>query len=121
VLYRLGRLDEAWEWTLRSEKNTAPEDFLSAAMWCSTRAKVLASRGEEEEEALRLSAEAVDWIHRSDGPPFIGDTLFASGEVLRLLDRPDEARAAYEEALAVYQRKGIVPSIERTRRRLAEL
>jgi hypothetical protein len=40
---------------------------------------------------------------------------------LQLLGRTEEARAAYEEALAVYERKGIVPSIERTQTALAEL
>jgi hypothetical protein len=39
---------------------------------------------------------------------------------LEVLGR-DEARSAYEEALAVYERKGIVPSIERTQTALAEL
>jgi hypothetical protein len=42
-------------------------------------------------------------------------------EGFRLLGRPEEARPILEEALAVYERKGIVPSIERTRARLAEI
>jgi hypothetical protein len=63
----------------------------------------------------------VDWARRSDGLPALGDALFARAEVLRLLERDDEARAAFEEALDVYERKGILPLIERTRARLAAI
>ena len=120
VLYRLGREEEAEEWTRRSERATKQEDVLSQALWRSTRAKVLARRNETA-EALRLSAEAVDWARRTDGLPFLGDTVFARAEVLRLLGRQEEALPVLEEALAVYERKGIVPSIERTRALLAEI
>ena len=119
VLCRLGRDEEAEDWTRRSEWATKPDDVLSQALWRSARAKGLARRGEVA-EALRLSAEAVDWARRTDGLPFLGDTLAARGEVLRLLGRADEARPVLEEALAVYERKGIVPSIERTRALLAD-
>ena len=80
---------------------------------------MLAGRGEAE-EALRLSAEGVAYIRRSDNLQMIGDCLSDRAQVLRLLGRPGQARPVLEEALAVYERKGIVPSIERTRARLAE-
>jgi len=118
VLYRLGRDEEAEEWTRRTERATLPEDIVSQARWRSTRASVLARRGEAD-EALRLSAEAVEWSRRSDGLPLLGDCLFARGEVLRMLGRDEEALPVLEQALAVYERKGIVPSIERTRAELA--
>lgn len=92
---------------------------MSQARWRSTRANVLARRGETD-EALRLSAEGVEWSRRSDGLPLLGDCLFARGEVLRMLGRDEEARPVLEQALAVYERKGIVPSIERTRTALDE-
>jgi tetratricopeptide (TPR) repeat protein len=120
VLYRLGRDEEAEGWTRRSERATMPEQVMSQAQWRSTRAKVLARSGETE-EALRLAAEGVEWAYRSDGLPLLGDTLFARGEVLLLLGRPDEARPVLEEALAVYERKGVIPSIERTRTLLADI
>jgi hypothetical protein len=41
--------------------------------------------------------------------------------VLHLLGRPHDARPVLEEALAVYERKGIIPSIARTRALLAEI
>ena len=52
--YRLGRDQEAEEWTRRSEQAASPEDVWAQADWRSTRAKVLARRGERE--GLRLSA-----------------------------------------------------------------
>jgi class 3 adenylate cyclase/tetratricopeptide (TPR) repeat protein len=120
VLCRLARDEEAEEWTRRSERASLPEQVLSQAQWRSTRAKVLAARGETE-DASRLASEAVVWARRSDGLPLLGDTLFARGDVLRLLGRPGDARTAYEEALEVYQHKGIIPSIERAKQALAEL
>ncbi len=120
VLYRLGREEEAGEWTRRSERATPPEDVEAQASWRTIRAKVLARRGEAE-EALRLSAEGVEWIRRSDHLQAIGDCLSDQAEVLRLLGRDGEARPVLEEALAVYERKGIVPSIERTQTLLAEI
>ena len=81
---------------------------------------MLARRGQAE-DALRLSAEAVEWARRSDGLPPLGDCLVDRAEVLRLLGRGGEARPVLKEALGVYERKGIVPSIERTRALLAEI
>jgi class 3 adenylate cyclase/tetratricopeptide (TPR) repeat protein len=120
VLYRLGRDGEAERWTRRSEETASPEDVISQALWRSTRAKLLARRGEGE-EALRLSAEAADSVRRSDDLPLIADCLFDRAEVLRLLGREDEAHRVLERALAIYERKGIVPSIGRTRALLAEM
>ena len=119
VLYRLGRDEEAEEWARRGEATAMPEDIEAQALWRTVRAKVLARRGEAD-QALRLSAEAVEWIHRSDQMHGTGDCLSDRAEILLLLGRADEARAALEEALAVYERKGIVPSIDRTRALLSE-
>jgi hypothetical protein len=41
--------------------------------------------------------------------------------VLRLLGRDAEASPLFEAALAVYERKGVVPSVERTRGLPAEI
>jgi class 3 adenylate cyclase/ATP/maltotriose-dependent transcriptional regulator MalT len=120
VLYQLGRHDEAAEWTSRSRQATARDDLLSQALWRATQAKVLARRGEAD-EALQLSAEAVEVARLYSSPPVVGDCLVSRAEVLTLLDCAAEARPVLEEALAVYERKGIVPSIVRTRALLAEI
>jgi hypothetical protein len=41
--------------------------------------------------------------------------------VLRLAGRADEAATALEEAMRLYERKGVLPQIERTRALLSEL
>jgi hypothetical protein len=41
--------------------------------------------------------------------------LTARGEVLRLVGNDQQARAMLEEALALYEHKGVVPAIARTR------
>jgi tetratricopeptide (TPR) repeat protein len=120
VLYRLGRYDEAGQWTQRSEHASPAKDVLSQACWRSTQAKLLARRSDQAEQALRLSAEAVEWARLSDAPQMLGDCLSDRSEVLRLLGRNDEARPILNEALELYERKGNVPLIKRTRALLEE-
>jgi tetratricopeptide (TPR) repeat protein len=120
VLYQLGRYDEAEGWARRSDETASPEDTASQALWRATQAKVLARRTEAE-QAVRLASESVEQARRGDQLPTLGDCLASKGEVLSLLGRGDEARPVLAEALAVYERKGIVPSIERTRTLLAEI
>ena len=106
VLYRLGIFEEAAAWSRRTERASLPEDFMAQAMWRSTRAKVLARRGEAE-QAIRLSSEAVEQApadRRSSHPRRLS---VRSRRSVRLLDRADEARPMLEEALAVYVDKGI--------------
>jgi class 3 adenylate cyclase/tetratricopeptide (TPR) repeat protein len=119
VLYRLRRDEEAEQWTRKSEQAASPEDVLSQAMWRTTRAKVRARRGDAE-EALRLTAEAVEHARRGDNLHLLGDCLSDGAEVLRMLKRRDEGRVFLEEALAAYRRKGIVPLMDRTRAMLYE-
>jgi tetratricopeptide (TPR) repeat protein len=120
VLYRLGRYHEAEEWTKRSEQAAPADDVVTQVYWRATRAKVLARRRDHAEEALRLSAEAVEWARRSDAPQLLGDSLSDHAEALRLVGRFDEALPMLREALAVYEQKGIVPLIKRTQAQLEE-
>jgi tetratricopeptide (TPR) repeat protein len=120
VLDRLGEEEEAEQWTLVSQRVASPEDVEAQASWRSVMARVLARRGDAR-EALRLSAEALDWSRQSDGPHAIGTCLANRAEVLRFLGCPDDARPLFEEALDIFRRKGIIPLIERTRAELASL
>jgi tetratricopeptide (TPR) repeat protein len=120
VLYRLRRYDEAEEWTRRCDEAASPEDVLSQTMWRSTRAKVLARRGQAE-HATNLAQAAVELARTSDSPQWIGNCLSDQGEVLMVLGYPNEARTCLNEALSVYELKGIVPSVEHVRTLLAEI
>jgi len=49
------------------------------------------------------------------------DALVSRAEVLRLAGRMNEAATALEEAMRLYERKGVLPQIERTPALLSEL
>jgi ATP/maltotriose-dependent transcriptional regulator MalT len=120
VVYQQGRFAEAEELTRLSEELAASDDVASQFSWRSVRAKVLAQRGEFR-EAERLGREAVEIAERTDGLDWRGNALVDLAEVLRLGGRPAEAVAALEEALNLFEQKGVVPSVERTRALIAEL
>jgi hypothetical protein len=78
------------------------------------------ARGEHG-EAERLMREAVDLSLRSDSPFGQGNALSDLAEVLLKAGASEEAAVAFEQALACYQRKPIIPLVRRTRERLAVL
>ena len=65
AIYMQKRYEEAERFSEVSEQNAAPEDLASQASWRSTRAAVLAQRGEAE-KAEGLAREAVDIARRTD-------------------------------------------------------
>ena len=113
-------LDEAEELTRLSEELAAPDDLASQIGWRSVRAKVLARRGELA-EAVRMAMEAVEIAAGTDGIEWQADALVDLAEVLRLAGRRDEAALRLEEALRLYEAKGVVPAVERTRALLEEV
>ncbi len=120
VVYRQGRYEEAEELTRASEELAARDDLASQIGWRSVRAKVLARRGELA-EAERLGRAAVEIASRTDGLEWWAGALADLGEVLRLAGRPNDAAEQLEEALRLYERKGVLPAAERIRAQLAEL
>jgi tetratricopeptide (TPR) repeat protein len=120
ALYAQGKYDEAERFAELGREAGASDDIETQVRWRGALAKVLARRGDAE-RAERLAREAVDLAENTDFLELLGDVLADMAEVLRLAGRPDEARPVLEEALAVYERKGIVPSVERTKQALAEL
>jgi tetratricopeptide (TPR) repeat protein len=110
------RLTERW----RADRLTLPEDADGQAQWRRVRAKALARSGELE-EAERLGREAVAIAAgTADILDLRAETLADLGEVLRLADRPQESRAALEDAVRLYEAKGNVVGAERVRGLLAE-
>jgi tetratricopeptide (TPR) repeat protein len=120
ALYRQGRDGEAEHYTHVSAENTGPGDIASEVRWRNVRAKLLARRGEFD-EADRLGLEAVRFMEQTDSLAQHADALVSRAEVLRLAGRADEAATALEEAMRLYERKGVLPQIERTRALLSEL
>jgi tetratricopeptide (TPR) repeat protein len=120
ALYLQGRYHEAEEWTRTSEQTASPEDTASQIEWRTVWAKLLARRGAfGEAESLACAAVAIG--RETDDPRTLADALLGFAEVLELAGREGEAFPLIEEALGLYQRKEILPSVERARARLAAL
>ena len=120
ALYECGELDQADEWAGRASKVGASDDAWTQMLARQARAKVLARRGEHV-EAERLAREAVAL---GDQTEMLNDSANAYAdlaEVLLLAGKPDDAAAAFKQALECYERKGNLVSAERARTRLAEL
>ena len=109
-----GRIDEADRFTRRAEELAAADDVTSQALWRSVRARVLADRGERA-EAIALASEAVELLRQTDAAVTQADALVDLGHVLRNGGQREAARAALEEALQLFERKGNVVSARATR------
>jgi class 3 adenylate cyclase/tetratricopeptide (TPR) repeat protein len=120
AVYGQGRYDEAFELSEEAEQTGALDDASTQIRWRALRAKVLARRGQFE-QAETLARDAVDRTYRTD---YIDDSAQIVGslaEVLELAGDAAEARACFEEALELYERKGNVVSAARIRERLRAL
>lgn len=119
-LYEQGRYEEAEAFTRTSEELAPSEDLTARGDWVSTRAKLLARKGEFE-EAEKLAREALAIFKEEAEVRDRADALIDLAEVLELAGRAEEARPQVEEAVRLYEIKGIVPSLEKARRRLEHL
>jgi class 3 adenylate cyclase/tetratricopeptide (TPR) repeat protein len=115
-----GRFDEAEGVAHRSEELTAEGDFASEAGWREARSLIASSRGEHD-AAIELAVAAIGQVEPTDYLEMIGEAHEIRGDVLAASRRLDEAREAYDAALARYERKGIAPRIARIRNRIAAL
>jgi class 3 adenylate cyclase/tetratricopeptide (TPR) repeat protein len=118
ALYEQGRYDEADHFAAVCRDVAADDDLVSQILWRSVHAKILARRGEHE-EAEMLARAAFHIAEATEAIEKRGDTLFDLAEVLDLAGRPDEAVLHAQEALRLYEQKGVVPSIRRVRSFLA--
>ena len=120
VLNDQGRFDEAETFAQRSRELSAPDDFASQSEWRTAQARVLAHRGRFD-DALRLVDEALAIADDTDYLDWQGQGYDVKGLVLHAAGRGDEARAAYEQALARFERKGNLVAATHVRDRIAEL
>jgi tetratricopeptide (TPR) repeat protein len=120
ALYEAGELAEAERFSLVSEETGSPDDVVTQAAWRAARAKVRA-RQDRLGEAEELARAAVAQASTCDYVETIAEAYLSLGEVLRLAGRMEEARDAFESALAPFARKGFELSADAVRTKLAEL
>jgi tetratricopeptide (TPR) repeat protein len=106
------RYDEALELTETAEDLADDDDVEPQAIWRSVRAQLLVRAGELS-DAERLAREAVERLETIEAPDLHADCLVVLGNVLDAQRRPEEARAALQEAGDLYSLKGNVVSANR--------
>ncbi len=116
---RLGDVANA-ERLLQIAMDTAtPDDDDTHALASQARSVVASGRGQHDEaitqasDAIRLHRKRATWVE-GDGLVTLADALSAAGD-------PAGGRSALEEALLVFETKGVVPKIDETRNRLGKL
>jgi tetratricopeptide (TPR) repeat protein len=102
-----GRLDEAEEMSRVAEEAGSTEDMAAEVGWRSTRARILARRGDLA-GASRLADEALAMAESVDLVDTIVDAALAAAEVRRAAGRPEEALEQLRRAHAVMDAKGNV-------------
>jgi class 3 adenylate cyclase/tetratricopeptide (TPR) repeat protein len=120
VLCDLERFDEAEANVNRSRELSAEDDFASQAAWRMAQARVLSHRGKHA-EAVALADEAVAINQTTDYLTWQAESDEVRGTVLANAGRLEEARAAFGRSLERFERKGVVPAVDRVQGRLASL
>jgi tetratricopeptide (TPR) repeat protein len=120
VLCELGRHGEAERLARRGRELGEPDDVVTQMIWRQVQALVHSARSEHG-EAERLAREAVEFIFRSDSLWQQGDALCDLAEVLATAGRSDEALSTLRDALDCYERKQVVPLVDRVRDRISAL
>jgi tetratricopeptide (TPR) repeat protein len=119
VLYRLGRVDEAADWVDIAEQHTSIDDVDARLLWMPVRGKIAARRGDLDaarhivSEAARIS-ESTDALNRR------ATIQLDLAEVASLASRPEDARTAFERAIALFEEKGNVVGVALARSRLKD-
>jgi tetratricopeptide (TPR) repeat protein len=113
VVGRQSRAEEAWALVRESEELTSDDDVFNIALLESVRATLLAHQGEFEQAIMRAQT-GVSGFESVDHPLWLGDALMTLARVLRQAGRIAESRTAAERALALYERKEVVPAIDST-------
>jgi len=93
------------------------DDLATEAAWRSVRGVLFAKRGEHD-LALELASEAVRLLESTDAQIWRANAIRDHARVLEYTGRPGEAKAAYREALELYEAKGSRPAALRVREAL---
>jgi tetratricopeptide (TPR) repeat protein len=114
-----GRSKEAVEVSAARPVDDRDDTHGQALRWRAS-ALVASIRGEHA-EAERLGREALTIMRETDSPKLQADGFSDLAEVLAAAGRPEEAIEAWQEALDLYERKGVIPLARRTSERIAAL
>jgi tetratricopeptide (TPR) repeat protein len=112
ALYAQGLYEEADRFAEIAETTAPQEDVTSRVVAHGTQAKLLARRGDAK-RAESIAREAVEQAARTDAINMHADALMNLAEVLHQTGREDEARAVFQEATELYERKGNLVSQKR--------
>jgi len=118
--YLRGELEEAERLAIEGETLGDPQDLINFSRGRRLRALIAADRGDDE-SAMALAKDALDYAFRTDFPSEHGGAHEALGHVHRRAGRTAEARAAYEEAAAIWRRYGWTAATARVDGLLVEL
>ena len=119
-LLELGREDEAEQW-LRTARELSPADDTATQVTADLGEGLLELRRGRLEQAERLARRGLELAETTDFWEFRGGANEALAEILKLQSRGDEARAALQTAVEVYEAKGATVAAERARGLLAQL
>jgi DNA-binding SARP family transcriptional activator len=120
VLYDQGHFEESERLAELAQRQSVPDDLTNQVYWRSTRARLLARRGEGA-EAETLGREALDLLAETDALNQRARATLDLAMVLRFLYRPpDEVRAFVDEAVRLYRLKGNLAELARARSLFAE-
>jgi tetratricopeptide (TPR) repeat protein len=112
TLAEQGRLDEADEYLEVALGATGNNDVSGLAQAKISAARVRARRGEKE-EAVRLAAEAVAFMVKTEEFLNMPDLLMWRAEVLELAGRVENAKVAVSKAADIAARKGALVDEQR--------
>ena len=112
-----GRDEEALELTRAAEAAAAADDVEAQVQWRGIRAPILARAGDTA-NAEALARAALELTRHTELLNLHAFSLAELGAVLQTAGRVDEARAALQEAIAIYEAKGNVVSAARVQEAL---
>jgi DNA-binding SARP family transcriptional activator len=117
AVFAQGRYDEAERLTRASEEAARPNDIHSHILWRTTRAQVLAQKGDLK-GAEALAVEAVGFAAESDFLDSHADALMVLAELRAQASSNEGAIAHAGAAICLYEQKENRRSAERARSRL---
>jgi tetratricopeptide (TPR) repeat protein len=119
-LCALGRYDEAEPLAIKGRELGDTNDNVTQVLWRQAQALVDTYRGRHA-EAERVAREAVELDLAGDSTWELGTSYSILAEVLEATGRREEATATWQEALACYDRKQVIPVARRLRKRLSAM